>query len=61
MWPLPKGKFVSFRVGGLPNAPPVEMKVRKCQVFGSYWIIECKLLEIPSDEVLRALTTPSAE
>jgi hypothetical protein len=57
-WPLPDGKVVSFRVGSLPGAPPVELKVRKCERFGSYWIVECKLLEIPSDEVLQALICP---
>jgi hypothetical protein len=54
-WPLPEGKEVSFRVGSLPEAPPVELKVRKCERFGSCWVVECKLLVVPSDEVLQAL------
>jgi hypothetical protein len=58
-WPLPPGKYVSFRIGSLPDEPPVEMKVRQCQRYGSYWIIECKLVAIPSDEVLQALISPA--
>jgi hypothetical protein len=54
-WPLPVGKLVSFRIGKLPGAPPVEMKVRKCQRYGSYWVVECKLYTIPPDEVLQAM------
>src|SRR5262249_48389923 len=54
-WPLPEGKVVSFRVGSLPEAPPVELKVRKCERFGSCWVVECKLLAVPSDEALQAL------
>jgi hypothetical protein len=57
-WPLPVGKIVSFRIGVLPDAPPLEMKVRQCRRFGSYWVIECKLLVIPPDEVLQTLICP---
>jgi hypothetical protein len=60
-WPLPDGKVVSFRVGSLSEAPPVEMKVRNCQRFGSYWVVECKLLVIPPDEVLQALIGASPD
>jgi hypothetical protein len=58
-WPLPAGKDVSFRIGNLPDAPPVELKVLQCQRFGLHWFVECNLLVIPSDEVLQALIAPA--
>jgi hypothetical protein len=59
-WPLPVGKVVSFRVGGLPpGTPPVTMTIKKCRIIGSYWIVDCKFRDTPSDAVLAALTTPS--
>ena len=58
-WPLAGGKVVSMHVGGLPaHAPRVEMQVHACRLFGSYWIVDCKLLAVPTDEVLEALTAP---
>jgi hypothetical protein len=60
VWPLPEGKLVVFRVGGLPaSTPPVEMTIKKCRLIGSYWIVDCKFRTTPSDAVLVALTTPS--
>jgi hypothetical protein len=57
-WPLTKGKVVAMRVGGLPaDTAPLEMSVRDCRRFGSYWIIEGKLLAEPSDDVMHALMT----
>jgi hypothetical protein len=57
-WPLPGGKEIALRVGGLPTAtPPLQIRVRDCRLFGSYWIIEGKLLAEPTDEVILALTT----
>ncbi len=57
-WPLPVGKIMSFRIGGLPTVAPIEMKVRQCERFGSHWVVTCKLLAIPSDEVLQTLICP---
>lgn len=57
-WPIPKGKIVSMRVGGLPaNAPPLDLSVRDCRRFGSYWIVDGKLMTEPSDDLLHALMT----
>lgn len=57
-WPLVNGQVVSMRVGGLPaDTAPLEMSVRDCRRFGSYWIIEGKLLAEPSDDVMHALMT----
>jgi hypothetical protein len=57
-WPLLPGKVVSLRIGDLPDATPaIELGVRDCRLFGSYWIVDCKLLAMPSDEVLHALAT----
>jgi hypothetical protein len=59
-WPLPRGRIVSFRVGGLPpDTPPVEMTIKKSRLIGSYWIVDCKFRKPLSDAVLHALTTPS--
>lgn len=57
-WPLPKGRVVSMMVGGLPpGTPPLDLKVKDCRRFGSYWIVEGKLLSEPSDDVMHALMT----
>jgi hypothetical protein len=37
------------------GAPPVKLQVKKCQLFGSYWIVGCKLQTAPTPEVLHAL------
>jgi hypothetical protein len=58
-WPLPVDKIMSFHLGGLPDAAPLEMKVRQCERFGAYWVVTCKLMAIPSDEVLQALISPA--
>jgi hypothetical protein len=60
-WPLPRGKIFSMRVGGVSEKePPLELKVRDCRLFGSYWIVDSSLLAQPSSEVLRVLTTAPA-
>lgn len=57
-WPLARGSVFSLRVGGLPaGTPPLEMRVRACRMFGSYWIVDGKLVAEPSDEVLHVLMT----
>jgi hypothetical protein len=56
-WPLPAGQLVSMRVGGVAG-PPLELRIKNCRLFGSCWFIECKLKSTPSDEVLRALSSP---
>jgi hypothetical protein len=56
-WPLPNGKIVSMSVGGL-KSDPIELRVKNCRLFGSFWVVDCKLKSVPSDEVLRALTAP---
>lgn len=60
-WPLQRGQFISLRVGGLSDkTPPIEMNVCECRRFGSYWIVETSLCELPADPVLRVLmATPS--
>ena len=58
-WPLPQGKVIAMRVGGLPREmPPVELSVRRCKQYGSYWIIDCHFVSTPADAVLAALTAP---
>ncbi len=58
VWPLPAGKIVSLRVGGLPpDAPPLELSVRDCRKFGSYWIVDSKLETEPSEEMIYLLLT----
>jgi hypothetical protein len=56
-WPLPRGRSVALRVG-VPGAELLKLKVKNCQLYGSYWIVVCKLEAIPSDEVLRAIACP---
>jgi hypothetical protein len=54
-WPPPDGRIVSMSVGGLQDEP-IDLRVKSCQLFGSFWIVDCRLKSVPSDEVLRALT-----
>jgi hypothetical protein len=57
-WPLARGRIVSLRVGGLPpGTPPLEIKVRDCRLFGSYWIVDGRLSTEPPDDVLHLLLT----
>jgi hypothetical protein len=56
-WPLPVGGVVTLRVGDAAGAP-VELRVEHCRLFGSYWVIECKLISALSEEMLRILTCP---
>jgi hypothetical protein len=53
-WPLPKGKIVTFRVGGPNETNEIQLKVKKCLLFGSYWVVDCKLLSELTEEELRA-------
>ncbi len=56
-WPLGRGKLISVRVAGVPaGTPPLELSVRDCRRFGSYWIIDGRLLAAPPEAVLRALS-----
>jgi hypothetical protein len=58
-WPLTRGKVISLSVGGIPgNPPPLQMAVKNCIPYGSYWIVDGKLLQRPCDALLRALNTP---
>jgi hypothetical protein len=57
-WPLTKGKVVSMRVGGLPaETPALDIRVRDCRRFGSYWIVEGKLSAEPNEDIMHALLT----
>jgi hypothetical protein len=61
-WPLPEGKPASFQFAGPSSAiPPIQLTIKRCRRIGSYWIIDCKFRDTPSDEALRTLTTPSEE
>jgi hypothetical protein len=61
-WPIPARRPVSFRVAGQPGeALRVDLIIKKCRRIGSYWIIDCKFRTPPSDDILRALTTPSEQ
>ena len=61
-WPLPKDKVVAMRVGGLPpETPPVELRVRRCKQYGSYWIIDCHFVSTPADRILATLTAPTSD
>src|SRR5207253_322288 len=40
-WPLGVNKYVLLSVGGLAGAPPVQLKIKDCRPFGSYWIVDC--------------------
>ena len=56
-WPLERGKIISVRVGGVPaGTPPIELSVRDCRRFGSYWIVDGRLLAMPSEVILQALS-----
>lgn len=57
-WPLPTGKTIALRIASLlPGSAPLEMVVRACRRFGSYWIVDGALTETLSDEVMHALTS----
>lgn len=57
-WPLARGRVVSLRLGGLSDdTPTLELCVRHCRLFGSYWIVDARLATVPSDEVLNAIAT----
>lgn len=53
-WPLPAGKVVGFNLPGA--AQPLSITIRTCQLFGSYWIIDCRLEGAPDDATVRLLT-----
>ena len=56
-WPLPPGKTIGLRVGGLSReTPPVELNVRRCKQYGSSWVIDADFVSAPSARVLVALT-----
>ncbi|MFO0877341.1 MAG: hypothetical protein U0840_08185 [Gemmataceae bacterium] len=58
IWPLERGKVMSLQVGPLVSeAPPLQMKVRSCRLYGSYWVIDARLLAEPSEDVLHFLMT----
>jgi len=57
-WPLSYGKIVSFRIGSEAESS-VEMTIKKCQLLGSYWIVDCKFNHGLSDELLQAITAPA--
>jgi hypothetical protein len=59
-WPIERGQVICVRVGGVPaDTPPLEMTVRDCRRFGSYWILDGRLLGAPPEVVLRALRAPT--
>lgn len=58
-WPLPRDRIVSMRIGGA-QAAPLELKVKDCKLFGSYWIINCKFAVEPRAELLQMLANPAA-
>lgn len=56
-WPLKRGTVVSFRVGTLADVP-VEILIKRCRRYGSYWVINGLFLAEPSPAVLRLLSSP---
>lgn len=59
-WPLPANKVISLRARGLSQQGTVELRVRQCKLFGSYWIIDCRFAQAPDDALLAALAGPPA-
>jgi hypothetical protein len=55
-WPLPDGKAVSFRLAG----HAVDLLIKKCRLIGSYWIVDCKFRNDPTEAALEALTRPAS-
>ena len=56
-WPLPPGKTIAMRVGGLArDTALVELCVRHCTQHGSSWVIDGEFIATPADRVLAALT-----
>jgi hypothetical protein len=56
-WPLPRGHCIELRVS-VADGEALKLKVKSCELFGPHWFVQCKLLDSPSAEVLRALTCP---
>jgi len=52
-WPPAAGKVLGMRLIG--GGKPVRLMIRKCQLFGSYWIVDCKLVEALDAATLRML------
>lgn len=55
-WPLPRGNVLTFRVGGAGEAlGGIDLQIRECKLFGSYWVVEGDLVGQPSRALLRRL------
>jgi hypothetical protein len=55
-WPLTAGQTVAFRVGAPAAGASLRLKVDSCRLFGSYWVVECRLRDVPNEDVLLALS-----
>ena len=51
-WPLPAGKAMRMRFGG----SSLSLTVKTCQLFGTYWVVECGLTRTPDAVTLRILS-----
>jgi hypothetical protein len=51
-WPLKPGKYMRMRFGG----SSLSLTVRRCQLFGSYWVVECGLTRMPDAVTLAILS-----
>jgi hypothetical protein len=59
-WPLSRGTTVRLQFTGVSGAPAtLEMKIRSCRRHGSCWVVNCRFLAPPADDVLQTIGPPA--
>ncbi len=59
-WPLAAGKTLAIRTNNPTSPLPLlKLKVVRCILEGDRWTLRCRLLNPPSDELLRTLCPPA--